>query len=105
MKHLKALIGAVAAAVAAVAGGVAAMGAGAGDDGEAPITGDALRRASEAALEHTGAGTVTNTEIADEEGYFEVEVTLDGGRQLDVHLDQDFTVLSDAPDGTGDGDD
>ncbi|WP_053205712.1 PepSY domain-containing protein [Jiangella muralis] len=102
MKHPKAWIGAGAAAVAA-AGAVATMGAAsAGHDSEQPITGDALAQASAAALDHTGGGTVTGTEVGDEEGYYEVEVTLDDGTQVDVHLDKDFAVLSDESDGAGD---
>ncbi|MBB5791873.1 PepSY domain-containing protein [Jiangella mangrovi] len=102
MRHPKRWIGAGAAAVA-VAGAIAAMGvASARHDEERPITGDALERASAVALEDTGGGTVTGTEVGDEEGYYEVEVTLDDGTQVDVHLDQDFAVLGDESDGTGD---
>ena len=67
--------------------------------GEEPITGEALERASAAALEYTGGGEVTETEIGDEEGYYEVEVTLPGGRQVDVHLDASFKVISSEGDG------
>jgi hypothetical protein len=81
-------------------GAVAALGAGAGiavaaggDDSEAPITGTALERATDAALEHTGEGRVTETEVGDEESYYEVEVTLDDGSQVDVQLDEDFQVV------------
>ncbi len=63
------------------------------DDGEAPITGEALDKASAAALAHTAGGRVTETEVGDEDGYYEVEVTFDDGRQVDVHLDQAFNVL------------
>ncbi|WP_328875810.1 PepSY domain-containing protein [Streptomyces sp. NBC_00287] len=71
-----------------------------GDDSETekPITGSALERASAAALEHTGGGKVTDTEVGDEEGYYEVEVTLGSGKQTDVHLDKDFKVLSSVAD-------
>ena len=61
--------------------------------GEEPITGEALERASAAALEFTGGGEVTDTEVGDEEGFYEVEVTLPGGRQVDVHLDASFKVI------------
>ena len=57
------------------------------------IGGSALDRASAAALDHTGGGEVTDTEIGDEESYYEVEVTGDGG-QVDVQLDRDFNVVS-----------
>jgi hypothetical protein len=62
--------------------------------GEEPITGEALTRASAAALEYTGGGRVTETEVGDEEGYYEVEVTLASGEQIDVHLDAEFRVIN-----------
>ena len=58
-----------------------------------PITGEALEQASAAALAHLGEGRVTDTEVGDEEGYYEVEVTLADGRQVDVHLEENFDVL------------
>ncbi len=79
-----------------------AVAAGTGGDTEVPITGDALDQASSAALAHTGGGSVTATEVGDEEGYYEVEVTLDDGNQVDVHLDRDFTVLGTEADGPDD---
>lgn len=60
---------------------------------DVPITGTALDRASAAALDYIGEGRVTGTEVGDEEGYYEVEITLDNGRQVDVHLDEAFNVL------------
>ena len=42
---------------------------------------------------HTGSSTITGTEVGDEDGYYEVEVTLADGRQVDVHLDRSFNVL------------
>ena len=88
---------AVAAALvvgAGAASGGAAIAAGGDDDGtESPITGSALDNATTAALEHTGGGTVTGTEVGDEESYYEVEVTLDDGSQVDVQLDRDFQVV------------
>jgi uncharacterized membrane protein YkoI len=91
------LVIALVLAVAAVAAGIA-VGAG-GDDDETPITGTALTRASAAALDHTGGGRVTETEAGDEEGAYEVEVTLPDGSQVDVHLDAGFNVLGDEADG------
>jgi uncharacterized membrane protein YkoI len=89
--------------------GVAAASGAADDDGaERSITGDALQKASQAALAHTGEGEVTGTEVGDEEGYYEVEVTLDDGTETDVHLDKHFTVTStegDGADDDGPGDD
>ena len=90
-KKIKLVIGAL-IAVAAIALGVTLVSA-TGSDSEAPITGDALDRASQAALEHTGGGEVTETELGDEESYYEVEVTMDDGTMVDVQLDSDFNVV------------
>ena len=54
----------------------------------------ALEKASAAALAETGGGEVTDTEVGDEESYYEVEVTLDDGTQIDVQLDEEFNVVS-----------
>src|SRR5687768_12858742 len=81
------------AALAVAAGGVGVAVAGGGDDAEAPIQGSALDKASAAALEHTGEGRVTETEVGDEESLYEVEVTLDDGSQVDVQLDRGFNVV------------
>jgi uncharacterized membrane protein YkoI len=97
----------IAAAIVAVAGAGAGIAAATGDDDatDRPIRGDALDRASAAALEHTGGGRVTETEAGDEEGAYEVEVTLDDGGQVDVHLDREFNVLGGERDDDGAGDD
>jgi uncharacterized membrane protein YkoI len=89
-------------AAAAVTAGIA-VGAGGDDDDAPPITGAALERASAAALAHTGGGRVTETEAGDEEGAYEVEVTLPDGSQVDVHLDSSFAVIGDEADGDADG--
>lgn len=90
-KRAKMLIVAGVVAVAGIGTGVAvAVG---GDDNEAPITGSALDRAKAAALDHVGEGRVTDTEVGDEESYYEVEVTLDDGSEVDVQLDEDFKVV------------
>ncbi len=83
-------------AVGAIAGTGAAIAS--SDDAEQPITGDALVKASAVALEHTGGGAVTETEVGDEESYYEVEVTMDDGRQIDVQLDEQFNVVGDEVD-------
>jgi hypothetical protein len=79
--------------VALLGGGTGAAVAAGGGDNEAPITGPALAAASAAALAHTGGGRVSDTEVGDEDGYYEVEVTRDDGSQVDVHLDRDMKVL------------
>jgi uncharacterized membrane protein YkoI len=89
-------------AVAALAAGVGIATAGAvtakGGDTDTPITGDALTRASDAAIQHMGGGRVTGTEVGDEDSYYEVEVTLDDGSQVDVQLDASFKVVETMPD-------
>jgi uncharacterized membrane protein YkoI len=84
-------------AIAALgAGGAAIAGAAAGGDddgGDKAITGTALDRASAAALQATGGGKVTETEVGDEESYYEVEVTRADGSQVDVQLDRGFNVV------------
>ena len=93
----------VAAALAlAVAGGGAAIASG---DDDAPITGSALDRAVTAALEATGGGTVTETEMGDDGAAYSVEVRLDDGTQVEVNLDSDFTVIGRSADDDGLGDD
>jgi hypothetical protein len=92
------LAGAATAAIAAGGAGVA-LGTGGDDDAtERPISGSALESASAAALEHTGGGQVTGTEVGDEESYYEVEVTLEDGTQTDVQLDRSFNVVGDEAD-------
>jgi uncharacterized membrane protein YkoI len=94
MKRKLAVAAALVVGAGAASGG-AAIAAGGDDDGtDSPITGSALDHATAAALEHTGGGRVTGTEVGDEESYYEVEVTLDGGRQVDVQLDKSFNVVS-----------
>ena len=77
---------------------IAAVAASTADDAEQPITGAALDQASAVALEHTGEGRVSETEVGDEDSYYEVEVTLDDGSQVDVQLDEQFTVVGDEVD-------
>jgi uncharacterized membrane protein YkoI len=100
------LVGASVAALAAGGAGVAVATSGGEDSAEGPdkpIAGSALDQASRAALDHTGGGQVTETETGDEESYYEVEVTLDDGSQIDVQLDRDFNVVGDEADTEEDG--
>jgi len=90
--------------IAALAGGgVAVAGAAGGDDDatDKPIPVDARGKAGAAALEHLGEGKVSATEVGDEEGFYEVEVTRPGGGEVDVHLDRNFDVLGDEAEGEG----
>ena len=100
------ITGTVIAALAV--GGVAIAGAAGGgdDDGsDRAISGNALDQASAAALDHTGGGRVTETEVGDEESYYEVEVTRDDGSQVDVQLDRDFEVVGSEGDDDRGGED
>jgi uncharacterized membrane protein YkoI len=100
------IIGVAAVAVLAIGGTAIASAVGGDDDGsDKAITGSALDRAKAAALAHTGGGKVTETEAGDEEGAYEVEVTLPDGSQVDVHLDKSFHVLGQQGDDDGGGDD
>jgi uncharacterized membrane protein YkoI len=94
MKRRFAVAAALVVGAGAVSGGAAIAAGGDDDATESPITGAALDDATAAALEHTGEGRVTGTEVGDEESYYEVEVTLDDGRQVDVQLDKSFNVVS-----------
>jgi len=100
------MIGGSVLALAAGGAGVALATGGGDDDGtETAIPSSASDQASAAALQHTGGGEVTETEVGDEESYYEVEVTLDDGSQVDVQLDRDFNVVGDESDGEESGED
>ncbi len=96
-------------AALSLAGGAGLAGAAVSGDDDAPITGDALEQAMAAALAETGGGEVTETEIGDDEAFYEVEVRMPDGRQIDVHLDKAFKVtaqdVESADDDDLDGDD
>jgi Peptidase propeptide and YPEB domain len=94
MNRTLALIVALVLALGALSAGIAtAAGLGGSDDAEQPITGAALNQARAAALAETGGGRVTDTEVGDEESYYEVEVTRTDGSQVDVQLDRSFNVV------------
>ena len=89
----------IATAAAVGAGAVPAVAI-AGGDVDVAITGPELAQATSAALTHTGEGLVTGTEVGDEESYYEVEVTLPDGSQVDVQLDAGFNVVGAESDGS-----
>lgn len=106
MSRQKRIIAVGASILALGAGGAAIAGATGlvGEDAnetEAPIAGSALERASAAALAETGEGTVSGTEVGDEESKYEVEVTLDNGDERDVQLDAGFNVVGGETDRAG----
>jgi uncharacterized membrane protein YkoI len=106
MKRRTLTIGGIAAAAVLVAGGAFGIAAATGGDDDEPITGPAYQKAVDAALAHTGGGTVAETEVGDEDSMYEVEVTLPDGSSVDVQLDEQFQVVSDeVDDESEDGDD
>ena len=106
-RRTKIAMGTAAAAAAVIvgvtAGGVAtAADSGADDGSDTPLSGTALDRAGEAALEETGGGEVVDSEVEEDENGYEVEVNLDDGRQIEVQLDADFAVVSSSENEEGD---
>jgi len=88
------LVAAAVAVLLLVGAGVAYATGSGGDDSEQQATGPGIEKAKSVALDQTNGGHVSGTEVGDEEGYYEVEITRDDGSQVDVHLDRDFNVLS-----------
>jgi hypothetical protein len=86
--------------LAGVGGGAGVVIAQSGDDDQ-PLTGDALDKATEAALQHTGGGTVVETEMGDDGAAYGVEVRLDDGSVVEVNLDERFNVIGQAADDDG----
>ena len=87
--------------VFALGGLSAGLAIAAGGGGEKPLAGSALDKASAAALEHTGGGTVTETETGDDGAAYGVEIRLDDGSQVEVNLDENFNVIGQAADDDG----
>ena len=99
----------IAGGVLAVAGigigtgiAIAAGATGSGDD--APITGSAVDEAIAAALEHTGGGTVVETEANEGGAACVIEIRLDDGTKVEVGLDANLGVIDQATDDDGRGD-
>ena len=93
------------AVVAALVGGGTAVAVGTIGDDDRPLTGPDLKRATAAALAHTGGGTVIESEVGDDGAAYGIEIRLDDGRVVEVNLDEDFRVLGEeTDDGPGDQD-
>ena len=100
-RHTKIVfISAAAATVIAVSAGVGIAVTG-GDD--QPLTAQIRERAVAAALAHTGGGEVTETELGDGSAAYEVEVVLPDGSQVEVQLDERFSVIGSEADDDGPG--
>ena len=85
----KFIVGA-AAGLAVVAAAGAAV---ASSEDDRPLRGRVFDRATAAALEHTGEGSVTDTEVGDDGAAYGVEVRLEDGSQVEVELDAGFGVV------------
>ena len=98
-------IGGGALAVALIGGGTGVAIATGGED--RPLTGSALEKATAAALQHTGGGTVIETEDGEdgEDGAaYGVEIRLDDGRVVEIDLDANFGVIGQESDDDGSAD-
>ena len=69
----------------------------AADDG-GTVSADDRARAEAAALEAVGGGTATEVEVGDDGAAYGVEIRKDDGTQVEVHLDESFTVTDTATD-------
>lgn len=81
--------------------GITAPAQGTGEGPETPdvpLTGSVLERATQAALAHTGGGTVTETEAGDDGAAYGVEIRKPDGRHVEVNLDGNFTVTGEEAD-------
>ena len=68
-------------------------GLGEATDTDTPLTGTDLDQAVTTALQHTGGGEVTETEVGDDGAAYGVEIRLADGSQVEVNLDADFNVI------------
>jgi hypothetical protein len=100
-KKTKLILGGIAAfAVIGTASGFA-IAAGADDE---PLRGSTYEKATAAALEHVGEGTVTETEAGDGGAAYGVEIRRDDGSQVEVELDDNFNVIGTEEDDDGPND-
>ena len=89
-KKGKVITGVLAALVVGAIGTGVAVATG-GD--EEALSGRAYDRATAAALDHVGEGTVTETETGDGGAAYEVEIRRSDGSQVEVQLDRNFKVV------------
>jgi hypothetical protein len=102
------IVGSVLAiAVAAAGAGLAMAGGGGGGgqpDTDVPLTGTNLDRATQAALEYTGGGTVVDSEVGDGGAAYGIEIKRPDGSVVEVQLDASFNVIGQEADEDGAGD-
>jgi|SRR5918994_2472519 uncharacterized membrane protein YkoI len=90
-------------AVAAIGIGTG-VGIASGGDDDRPLRGTDYDRATAAALEHVGEGSVTETEAGDGGAAYEVEIRRPDGSQVEVQLDANFEVMGAEADDDGPND-
>jgi hypothetical protein len=100
METRKKVIAGSLAAVAVVGIGTG-VGVAAGGDDDKPLRGTDYDRATAAALDHVGGGTVVETEGGDDGAAYGVEIRLDDGTVVEVELDGDFEVIGQERDDDG----
>ena len=106
MNRRRILIAGSALAIAVAAGGTGLAMAGAGGGGkdkDAQLTGSDLERATKVALQHTGGGSVIDSEIGDGGAAYSVEIKLADGSVVEVQLDSNFAVTGQEADEDGAG--
>ena len=95
-------IGGGALAVALIGGGTGVAIATGGED--RPLTGSALEKATTAALQHAGGGTVIETDAGEDGAAYGVEIRLGDGRVVEIDLDANFQVIGQESDDDGSAD-
>jgi hypothetical protein len=91
--NAKTLLVAAAAAALLLLGAGVAYATGPGGDSSGQPSGTNLDKAKSVALQQVN-GQVTGSEVGDEEGAYQIEVTKADGTQVDVNLDKNFNVIN-----------
>ena len=91
-KQKMAIVIAAGLALAGVGGGYVIAGS---PDDDLPLRGSSYEKATEAALDHVGGGTVIETEDenGDDGAAYSVEVRGEDGNVVEVNLDESFDVI------------
>ncbi|MDQ3645460.1 MAG: hypothetical protein M3345_00830 [Actinomycetota bacterium] len=96
--------------IAAVVAGLALAGIGTGvvlansGDDDKPLKGTSYDKATAAAVEHVGGGTVIETEVGDDGAAYGVEIRKGDGSVVEVNLDESFNVIGSEVDDDGPND-
>ena len=101
-KRIFVVLGLVAITALVASGGVIASAVGGGDD--QPITGPALAECTAAALAEHPGGTVTETEVGDDGAAYGVEIRVEDGSEIEVHLNEKCQVIGQEVDDDGPND-